>query len=442
MAEHLLATITDLLVAAAHGPPSTSACDLAARLSILDALGCGIAGYDQPIVTRLTTLARATAERGKVADADHILVLGAALHALDFDDINPAMFGHPTTVILPALLVLYKFRQLPLTTLLPAFVAGTDVACILGRYLGTDHYERGFHATATLGAVGAAAATANALSLDSTQTSHAIGLAASGAAGLKSVFGSMAKPLQAGRAAETGYRAALMAQAGITTAPDTLDGPGGFAATHASNPSLDRALDAMAERPFVLSNRLKRFPSCYLTHATIACCLEMARDRSLTRPIEKMELTVDTGARTVCANSDPVTGAALKFSLQGLAALALSGVDLSNPAYFQNWSPDTLDRADLHGRIALRFRDGMGYRVSLSATLQGGGVHEVKDFNLDDLRPQKRDIGSILTKFRTCTARHPALGRRILRTLRLDEAANSADTQVAASREIQNMGAV
>src|SRR5581483_2480456 len=112
--------------------------------------------------------------------------------------------------------------------LVTAFVAGYETECRIGRALGTEHYQRGFHATGTAGTFGAAAACSRLLGSDAGTTAVALGLAATQAAGLKSMFGTMAKPLHAGKAAANGLLAARLAAGGFTAAPDAIETAQGF----------------------------------------------------------------------------------------------------------------------------------------------------------------------------------------------------------------------
>src|SRR5579883_3449913 len=182
-----------------------------ARHCLLDWLGCALAGSQEPLAailrdevvesggpaTVLGTFLRTTPRAAA-------LVNGAAGHALDFDDTHTDMNGHPTAPVLPAALALAEALDASGERLLAAYVAGIEVECRLGLYIGPEHYARGWHATGTLGTVGAAAAAAHLLGLDEKGWRTGLNLAATQAAGLKASFGSMAKPLHAGRAASDG----------------------------------------------------------------------------------------------------------------------------------------------------------------------------------------------------------------------------------------------
>ncbi len=163
--------------------------------------------------------------RGKLPVPSAAIVNGAASHALDFDDVNLAMPGHPSVAILPALLALAEERGSTGADVLTAFVAGYELQCRVGKTIAPGHYDGlGFHATATVGSFGAAAACAHLMGLDAEKFAIALGIAGTQAAGLKSMFGTMCKPLHAGKAAYHGYLAAkTAARAASPVVPDVLE---------------------------------------------------------------------------------------------------------------------------------------------------------------------------------------------------------------------------
>jgi len=195
----------------------------------------------------------------------------------------------------------------------------------VGLWLGRDHYQFGYHQTATAGAFGATVAAGRLLALDDDAMRHALGLCATMASGLKSQFGTMGKPLNAGLAARTGVEAALWAQAGMTSARDALAGPLGFADTHHG---------AGAEVPFAW--RMGR-----VSHKFHACChglhatLEAVRDVPLA---QAGEVVVHTHPRwmSVCNQPAPDTGLGAKFSYAHVLAMVAHGQDTGDIAAFSD----------------------------------------------------------------------------------------------------------
>ena len=245
------------------------------------------------------------------------------------------MSGHPSAPVLPALLALVESEGARGPDLLAALVAGIELECRLGALLGPGHYAAGFHATATLGAFGAAAACARLLDLDEERWLHAMGIAGTQAAGLKSAFGSMTKPLHAGRAAETGLLAALLARGGFTASPSVLEAPQGFAATHAGGEPTSAALERWTGRFLVRDTLFKYHAACYLTHAAIEASSRL-RTRHALAPerIARVEVRVDPSLLAVCNVAEPRTGLEGKFSLRATTAMALLGDDTADPATF------------------------------------------------------------------------------------------------------------
>src|SRR5712671_2438249 len=182
-----------------------------ARQCVLDYYGVALAGADDPLVRILLDEAEEAGGAGQastIGSAARLPVLAAALvnggmgHALDYDDVNLAMPGHPSVAILPGLLALAEARQSSGREVIAAFVAGYEIACRIGSALRPGHYNLGFHATGTVGAFGAAAACAYLLGLNTEATARALGIAGTQAAGLKSQFGTMCKPFHAGKASQ------------------------------------------------------------------------------------------------------------------------------------------------------------------------------------------------------------------------------------------------
>src|SRR5207237_3826078 len=232
-----------------------------------------------------------------------------------------------------------------------AFVAGVETECRLGALLGIGHYAAGFHATATLGTFGAAAACASLLDLNEEQWLHAFGIAGIEAAGLKSVFGTMSKPFQAGRASANGLLAAILASRGFTSATDIVEVVQGFAATHAGNAD-ESALDHYEGRFLVRDTVFKYHASCYLTHSAMEAALAL-RDQAKFRAdnARQIRVVVPPASLGVCNIQEPVTGLEGKFSLRATVAMALCGDDTADPASFTDERMGSPDLVAVRDRI-------------------------------------------------------------------------------------------
>src|SRR5436305_6374483 len=197
-----------------------------ARQCVLDYYGVALAGADDPLAKiLLDELAEAggATQASIIGHAERLPALSAALvngaigHALDYDDVNLAMPGHPSVAILPGLLALAEQRGSSAREIIAALVAGYETACRIGMALRPGHYNLGFHATGTVGAFGAAAACAHPLGLDAEATARAPGIAGTQAAGLKSHFRPMGKPFHAGQASPNRLLAARLAARGFSS---------------------------------------------------------------------------------------------------------------------------------------------------------------------------------------------------------------------------------
>jgi 2-methylcitrate dehydratase PrpD len=223
-----------------------------------------------------------------------------------------------------------------------------------------EHYARGWHATSTLGVFAAAAACSNAIGLDAAAACSALGLAAVQAAGLRSAFGSPAKPLQVGRAAANGLLAALLAESGVRAGEDLMDGEAGFLATYDQSFDRRRAISTGGGGDHAIRATLfKHHASCHGTHATLTAISRLCEAAPL-EPFEisAVQIAVPDQLRGVCGIEQPSDAATLRFSLRGVAAMALAGFDTSDPAAF---APSVLEHPayrHLLGRTEVRYVAG------------------------------------------------------------------------------------
>jgi 2-methylcitrate dehydratase PrpD len=356
-----------------------------ARQCVLDYIGVGLAGADDPLVLILLD---ELSEPGADTQASVIghpiglpvlaaaLVNGAAGHALDYDDVNLAMPGHPSVAILPALLALAEQRQSSGRDVIAAFVAGYETACRIGMAIRPGHYGRGFHATATVGCFGAAAACARLLGLDADMTAQALGIAGTQAAGLKSQFGTMCKPFHAGKAAQNGLLAARLAARGFSSRPDFVECEQGFALTHSADFHPEAALSDPPGGFHILANLFKYHAACYMTHAPIECGRQLRDEHGVTPDdIAAIALSVHRGSDRICNIPAPTDGLEAKFSLRQTVAMALSGVDTASlDAYSAATATDPALVA-LRQRVEFDFRDDSPEAAAeLAITLRDGRV--------------------------------------------------------------------
>jgi 2-methylcitrate dehydratase PrpD len=344
-----------------------------ARHCALDWFGCALAGSREP----LAVLLRDELDEGAatIVGLDRTasprtaaLVNGAAGHALDFDDTHTLLSGHPTAPVLPAALGLGEELDASGEDLLTAFVVGVEVECRVGALLAPGHYRAGWHATGTVGTLGAAAACARLLGLDGQRTTHALALAATQAAGLKASFGTMAKPLHAGKAATDGLLAARLAGRGFTGNPGVLEAPQGLAAAAGGADPDPSRLDRLEDRWTILDTLFKHHAACYLTHASInaALALGVAPDE-----VQQVDVHVARDSLQVCDISEPATGLEGKFSLRATTAMALLGDETTDMAAYSDArmaAPDLLAMRDRVRVVPEDERPGTRSRVVVTTT--------------------------------------------------------------------------
>ena len=309
----LTARIAGTVLSWAPGDEGAAA-ELAERAAVDTVAGALAAREDPTVLLHLKALGAPTSTEARA------LLGGLAGHALDYDDVDDLLIGHPSTVLVPALLALAAERDLSGSRVVDAFSVGLFVCRQLATVTGIDaHYSAGWHATSTIGTVAGATALARLLELDEERTRCALGIAGSLALGSRQNFGTMTKPLHAGVAASNAVLAAKLAEAGFTADPDQLDGPLGFLALHHG---ADGTPDARVPGPDEMGLNVKLYPCCYYLHAALDTVLDLHQDVDPDR-VEKVEVTVHPGGLRPLIHHRPQTGLQGKFSMEYAVAAGL-----------------------------------------------------------------------------------------------------------------------
>ena len=338
-----------------------------ARQCILDYLGVVLAGAEDPLVRILldemteaggSPQASIIGHDARLPALSAALVNGAASHALDYDDVNMAMPGHPSVAILPGLLALAELTGSSGREVITAFVAGYETGCRIGAALQPGHYNLGFHSTSTVGSFGAAAACARLLGLDVKTTAMALGIAGTQAAGLKSQFGTMCKPFHAGKAAQNGLLAARLAWRGFSSRTDIVECVQGFALTHGPDFTPEAAVATPEAGFHLLANLFKYHAACYFTHAPIECARRLREEHRLTPDmITGIILRLDASCDRVCNIPVPVDGLQSKFSVRQTVAMALSGVDTASLGAYSAENAGDPSLVGLRDRLRFDWQD-------------------------------------------------------------------------------------
>jgi 2-methylcitrate dehydratase PrpD len=297
-----------------------------------DCVGTMIAGsVEDPPKLLLETLSPPPGEATlyltgpRIAAPEAAFIDATAAHALDFDDV--ALRGHPSTVLVPAVLAEAEVLGASGAAMAAAYVAGYEVWADLAGRDEDQHHEKGWHPTGIFGSIAAAAACASLRGLDAEKSAHAIAIAASQSAGLVANFGTMTKPLHAGRAANAGVVAARLAAAGFTASLDALEHPLGFLAAVSPKGSVDRTSPTRAGRDWqILAQGLsvKKYPLCFCTHRALDGMLDLLRAQKIApQDVEKVSVSTSRRYATILRNARPQTGLEAKFSMQFAMSSAL-----------------------------------------------------------------------------------------------------------------------
>ncbi len=315
-------------------PPEAK--DIGKRV-ILDLFGVALAGSRDPMSRIMTEYIKDSGGRPrasvwgkkfKTSSSLAALANGTFGHALDYDDINRNMRGHPTVPVLPAALAAGEEAKASGKELLEAFMIGVEVETKLGAGMNPHLFENGWHPTAILGAMGAAAAAAKLLELPGEKVCMALGIAGSLASGLRQNFGTMTKPLHAGRAAQNGVMAAQLARRGYTADPEVVEAKLGYANAFSGAGKYDlNKIVANLGDPFDIVSPgvgLKRYPSCARSHPAIDAMLDLAVQNDI-QPgdVEAIACAGTYTTPTMLIHSRPRTALEGKFSLEFCMALAL-----------------------------------------------------------------------------------------------------------------------
>ncbi|MEL7563535.1 MAG: MmgE/PrpD family protein [Dehalobacterium sp.] len=247
---------------------------------------------------------------------------GALGHAIDFDDSCPKLCGHPSVVLVPAILATaYQYRKSGKEAL-EAYISGYEATNRFAIGVSSPQYDRGWHTTTTIGIFGAVVAVARLLGLHVGQTKQALGLAASMAAGLQANFGTMTKPLHPGLTAANAIFAAEMAARGITSSPDAFDSAVSYFELYGGN-----FTPVPPERRFTDEGIIvKPYPSCGCTTRPNDLALEL-RNKYGVKPedIESIVCRISILTHSCLRYVIPQNGMEAKFSLEYCLAKCLIG---------------------------------------------------------------------------------------------------------------------
>jgi 2-methylcitrate dehydratase PrpD len=327
---------------------------------------------------------------------------GVLTHGADYDDSGKG-FGHTACVLMPTVLALGEKYKLSGKTIMDAFTVGFEVGSKVGLNIGTDHYEKGWHKTSTMGALGGAAAASRLLDLSVEETRTALGIATSTASGVRANFGYMTKPYHPGNSARGGIVSAMLAKKGFSANPSAIEGRHGYFAVFGDQQA---NLDGVTENlgnPLAISNaiRIKPWPCCAGTHAALTCLEEITAETKINADdIAEIKVYISQEPLEIAPNMwNPQSGFNGKFSLWYVIAAYLldSKLDInsfSDRKVLRSKVQDLIGRIDIKqhndfihlppraiessrfNEISIKMNDGtvLSHRVEIGRHLQGEDV--------------------------------------------------------------------
>lgn len=310
-----------------------------AELAIADTVGCILAGVDDPAVVKVgcTIPDEASGPSRKsnsirhsfpVSARDAAAVNGCAAHALELDDnVLPAVI-HSSAILVPALFALGEEIGASGADIVRAFIVGKEVNAQIGKLVNPSHHESGWHTISTIGLIGAAAACASLMKLDSDKIVHAISLGFSKASGSKLQFGAEAKPMQCGFSAEGGIWAAQLAQQGFEGNKEVLQGKWSFQDLYAGSGSSEVFQPAMfPDAPLAIDEYppvAKLYPCCGSSHLGIGAILDIrAKHQIDLNDVTRIDVHMPKVMTENVRYKIPADEKQARFSMSYCAAIAL-----------------------------------------------------------------------------------------------------------------------
>ena len=277
--------------------------------SFVNIVGCTLGGASHHVIgladdvlsefsgpPQATLLGRA--RRADVLHAALINCFGSSIHA--FDDTHEQAVVHPSGPVAAAILAISERKRIAGAEFLLAFALGVEAVCRLSKAISVPPAKGVFawSQTGITAGVGAAVAAGKLLELDPSRMRHAIGIALSQASGFRAMFGSMCSSLMTAHGAQTGLRAAILAEKGFTSSEAALEGPNGFLQVFAEQADLHALADDLGTRFEILRNTYKPYPCGVVIHPIIDACLELRRAHQL-EPADIASISVKVSSKAL-----------------------------------------------------------------------------------------------------------------------------------------------
>lgn len=282
----------------------------------------------------------------KVSRQSAAMLNGYLIHALDYDDVHSDVRGHPSAVIIPALLSQLTDGKGYGERFLAAYITGVEVMARLGESIGKAHYERGWHNTGTLGAIAAVCAIGYLKQVSKEELTKAIGFAGAQSAGMRKQFGSDMKPLQAGLAAKTAVWSMDLACSGFGGNDSVLDGALGFFSLYGDLELAEsRLLEGYGSTWRIVSPGLwfKVYPFCSAAHHAADAIQSLMKEHAfLPEQVRQVDVIFPPGGDAALIEQTPLTGEEGRFSVEYVIALAVFGKTLTLDAFTKKPIPSDM----------------------------------------------------------------------------------------------------
>jgi 2-methylcitrate dehydratase PrpD len=401
------------------------------RMGFTDCIAVMVAGWQEP-VTRITAHGLGVMHDGantpisalQAPAPERALIYGVASHAIDYDDTGLA--GHPSAILVPTILSEAAETGASGRAMIAAYVGGYELWAEMTRRDPDQHHRKGWHPTAMFGTIAAAGAASVLRGHDAAMATRTIGVAASLAGGIVGNFGSMTKPYQVGRAAQSGLLAARLAEAGLTSTDTAIEDDLGFLRAVSPKGAVDtKSPSAFGEDWAILKNgvNIKLYPVCYAIHRALDAVIDMrARTPIKADEVEAIDLEIGETQAEILRVHRPTNGLDAKISGEfAMASAIVAGA--CGQSELTDLFVNRRDVQDLIGKVRIRTTPEKDDhepahspfdRVTL--TMRGGGTLTTEAVT----RPRGHFQRGVETeklwgKFEDCTK--PTLGERGARAL-------------------------
>jgi 2-methylcitrate dehydratase PrpD len=347
--------------------------------AFIDTLGVGIAGSEETgsrIVREFISSENAQpvstiwGSKKKTSPSYAALVNGAMAHALDFDDVNTAVLGHPSTVLVPTVMAVAEEVNASGQDAILSYFLGFEVMAYVGKLLGYHHYKKGWHATSTFGVLGATAAAGKLYGLTIEQLENALGIAVSHSSGTRQNFGTMTKPYHPGNAARSGIVSASIAKMGFTGNREIIDSPLGFISLMGDR-NEPATIERIGEKFELIESGIsvKKYACCFATHRAADAVFELLK-RSDIDPNQVTEILIKApeGGFTPVIHSRPKKGLEGKFSVEYVLAAAI----IDKKITLDTFTDQAVQREDVQALLRkVRKEEDPGIPIKRSAIDEG-----------------------------------------------------------------------